>query len=985
MSAPPPPPAGRAADAADPALPVHLTSFIGRERDVAEVLRLLGSTRLLTLTGAGGSGKTRLALEAAARASEGEDAVPVAWVELAPLSAAELVPRQIAAALGIQEGSRPAVDALRELLRERRLLLVLDNCEHLVDACARLVELLLRGAPGLRVLATSREALGVAGERAWLVPPLSLPDDRHVLPDEVAGAPAVRLFVERAREIAPGFALTEANAAAVARICRRLDGIPLAIELAAARVRVLTPEQIAERLGDAFRLLAGGRRTAVPRQQTLRATMDWSYGLLSGPERRLLERLSVFAGGATLEAAEAVCPDGEVEAWEVLDLLAALVDKSLVAMHEQGGTARYRLPETVRQYGAERLREAGAEDAWRARHALHFLAFAEEMEPLLYGPGQGRRLARLAAEHDNFRAAMRTLLEGGGHDAAARLVGALSRYCQQYGHLAEGRGWAEEALAGSGVTAEARASALLALGNIASRQGDSGAAAVLEEAVAAYRALGDRARTGRALNALAITLVNHHGELDRAEALYTEARTLLRETGQTAIEGMVVNNLGTIALRRHDFARAEALYRERLRLARELGDPAGEGGALNNLAATLYQQGQFDRAAGYLRESLPITLAAGNLFTAMLSLAFLAQVEGAAGNVERAARIFGAVEARFDGMGFHVAPADRDEFERRRADARARLGEPSWDRAWRQGQAMSVEQAFAYALGPERDGGESGPAPAAAAPPPPDVPSAAPDARAGAAPVPAPALRVRALGPLEVEVDGAPVASPEWSHARPRELLLYLLAHPRGRTREQVGVVLWPDASAAQVKNSFHVLLHRLRKALGRADVVVLEGDVYRVNPALDPWFDVEVFEREVTAALAGPRAGADAAGRVEAALELYRGDFLQDEGMGDWTLEIHDRARRLYADALSALADARAGLGDPAGAVAALERLVRAEELREDAHRRLMVALARTGARDRALRHYERLVRLLREELDADPEPETAAVHDRIRRAEEV
>jgi predicted ATPase/DNA-binding SARP family transcriptional activator len=975
-------------DAAESTLPVQLTSFIGREREVAEVRRLLGSTRLLTLTGAGGSGKTRLALEAAARVAR-EDGLPVAWVELAPLSSPELVPRQIGAALGIQEGARSTLDAVVELLRDRPLLLALDNCEHLVEECARLAELLLRSCPGVRILATSREALGIAGERAWLVPALSLPDDRQTEPREVEGATAVRLFVERARDIVPGFALTEGNAAAVARICRRLDGIPLAIELAAARVKVLAPEQIADRLGDAFRLLTGGRRTAVPRQQTLRATMDWSYGLLSDPERRLLERLSVFSGGCTIEAAEAVCADERVEAFEVLDLLSALVDKSLVAMHEHAETARYRLLETVRQYAAERLRESGEEDGWRRRHAEHFMALAEEAEPRLFGPEQGRWLARLAAEHDNFRAAIGFGMEHRERETTARLASALSRYLQQQGHLAEGRRWLEDALAAGALPPELRAKGLLGLGNVAIRQRRyAEGVAPLEESAALFRQVGNRVMTARALNAVGVAM-SDRSDQGAAEALYQEAWELLRDVPtEKAHAGMVLNNLGTIALRRRDFARAEELYAERLALARELGDTAGEGSALNNLAATLYARGELRRAEGYLRQAFPCSLRAGNVYMAGLSLGFLAQVASALGDAERAARLYGAAEARFGSMGFHVGAPDREEYDRMRAAARDRLGEEAWERAWREGHAMTPEQVHAYALTVEEPAGAPEPSPSA---PPPASSEPAADAAmqptgvAAAEPEAAPALRVLALGPLEVYVGGEPIASAEWSHARPRELLLYLLSHPRGRTREQVGLVFWPDASAAQVKNSFHVLLHRLRKAVGRQDVVVLEDDHYRVNPELGAWFDAEVFEREMPAALRDLRAGGGAPERIEAALRLYRGDFLRDEAVGDWHLEIHDRLRRLYVDGLSALADLRAERGDHAGAIEALERLVRAEELREDAHRRLMLILARTGARDRAVRHYERLVRLLREELDAAPEPETAAVYDRIRRAEAV
>ncbi|HEX8693340.1 MAG TPA: BTAD domain-containing putative transcriptional regulator [Longimicrobium sp.] len=958
-------------------LPVQLTSFVGRESEVAEVRRLLGSTRLLTLTGAGGSGKTRLALEAAAQAA-GEYPHGVAWVELAPVQSPDLIPRQVAAALGVrEEGGRPLVDVLLEVLRERSVLVVLDNCEHLVEACARLAELLLRGCPGVKVLATSREALGVAGERAWLVPGLALPGGEGAGLEDAAGAAAVRLFVERARDSAPDFRLTAANVPAVARICQRLDGLPLAIELAAARVRVLTPEQIAERLGDAFRLLTGGRRTAVPRQQTLRATMDWSYGLLSGREQKLLERLSVFAGGFTIDAAEAVCAGEEVEPFEVLDLLSALVDKSLVAMQEQGGAARCRLLETVRQYAGERLRQAGEEERWRRRHLEHFLALAEEAEPRLTGPEQGRWLARLEAEHDNFRTALRTGLETGDAEAAARLAGALARYWQQHGHLGEGRQWLAEALSAGGLREQTRAKALLGAGNLATRQRDYAASRpLLEESEALYRALDDRRMTGRVLNSLGLAAADQ-GDFARAEALYEQALPLLREAGDRWFAAMVLNNLGTTALRRRDFARAEALYGERLALAREMGDPAGAGNALNNLAATAYEQGDFHRAGGLVRESLPLTLEGGNVFMALLSLAHLAKVASATGDDERAARLFGAAEARLAAVGSHVTPVDREAYEHARAATRARLGEAAWERGWREGQALRLEQAVEFALAPAHAAGD---VPADRPPASSVLAEASSDAGSDAAAA-APALVVRALGPLEIATEGEPLAPDAWTHARPRELLVFLLGHPQGRTREQVGLAFWPDASAAQVKNSFHVLLHRLRRSLGRPDWIVQEGERYRIAPGLEVWFDAAVFEREAAAALRDARSGAAGAEqKLRAALGLYRGDFLEGEAVGDWHLEVHDRLRRLYVDGLSALGGLLMERGDFAGAADVFERLVRREELGEDAHRRLMLCLARAGQRDRALRVYERLRALLRQELDAEPEAETAALAEEIR-----
>ncbi|MGH3090644.1 MAG: ATP-binding protein, partial [Rubrobacteraceae bacterium] len=417
-------------------LPLELTSFIGREKEISEVKGLLEGTRLLTLTGSGGCGKTRLALEVAADVAKDFDD-GAWWVGLASLSDADLAPKAAASALGARERpGRTLTEALSDHLRYRKLLLVLDNCEHVIASCAALADALLRFCPGLRVLATSREALGVAGEVSWPVPSLSLPDPGHPPSSEsLARYEAPRLFVERAA--ASTFAPTKRSAAAVAHLCHRLDGIPLAIELAAARTRVLSAEQIDARLDDCFRLLTTGSRTALPRQRTLQATMDWSHDLLDRDERTVFRRLSVFAGGFTLEAAEKVCAGDGIEEEDALDLLARLVDQSLGVFRGEGGEARYRLLETIRQYGGEKLRESGEARATRRRHADFFHSLAEEAKPKLVGTEQASWLERLETEHDNLRATLGWLEEEGEAERGLRLATALLRFWWFRGHLAE--------------------------------------------------------------------------------------------------------------------------------------------------------------------------------------------------------------------------------------------------------------------------------------------------------------------------------------------------------------------------------------------------------------------------------------------------------------------------------------------------------------------------------------------------------------------
>jgi predicted ATPase len=424
-------------------LPTHLTSFVGRGQEVSEARRLLARARLLTLTGAGGVGKTRLALQVATEVVG--DYPGGAWfVDLAPLHDAAFVPTAIASVLAAkEEPARPLIETLVDVLGGQSVLLLLDNCEHLVAACAELADRLLHACPGLRVLATSREALHIAGETTWRVPSLLLPEASLSSPEQVQASPAVHLFVERAAAVQPRFRLDEHNAGAVAAICRRLDGIPLAIELAAARSSVLSPEQIAARLVDRFAVLVTGSRTAPARQQTLRATIQWSYDLLTPAERRLLERLAVFAGGWTLEAAEAVCASDEIAPEATLDLLSGLVGKSLVQAEPQAnGTIRYRLLETVRQYAEGKLADSGEAAALRVRHRDYHLALAGDAVDGLSGPDQVEWLERLEAEHDNLRAALAWCqADPNGADQEERLAGALGRFWRDRGYNREGFAW----------------------------------------------------------------------------------------------------------------------------------------------------------------------------------------------------------------------------------------------------------------------------------------------------------------------------------------------------------------------------------------------------------------------------------------------------------------------------------------------------------------------------------------------------------------
>jgi non-specific serine/threonine protein kinase len=703
-------PAGRSPELPAHNLPVALSTFIGRERDITEVKRLLleDENRLLTLTGSGGCGKTRLAL-AVAHELVGDFEDGTWWVGLASLSNPTLVPQAVASSLGVREApDRSLSEVLQEHLRTEDLLLLLDNCEHLIDACAELADTLLRTCPNLKILATSREALSIAGETSWSVPPLSLPDLRDLPPVEpLMRYEALRLFVERARAVASSFELTEQNAPAVARVCQRLDGIPLAIELAAARARVLSAEQIAKRLGESFQLLSTESRMADPRQQTLRATVDWSHDLLSEKEKVLFRRLSVFAGGFTLEAAEAVCAGNSPESAEVLTLMTHLVDKSLVLVAERQGEARYRLLETVRQYGREKLEESGEEAEIRRRHANFFLAFAEQVEPKINSKDRALWLERLEAEHDNFRAALIWSREEVEAETSLRLVGALSWFWYHRENWSEWRGWLDEVLAGQERSGElpgwteARAKALSGGGFLAWMQGDQFAArSRLEESVSLWREVGDKQGLAQALRFLSGSFESR-GDFATARPLAQESVELFREGEDKFGLGITLSRLGITALAQGDHVAAWAALEEGVAICREIEDDWALALALRNLGIGTFRQGDYEQAVTRFKESLDVLRETGNPLY-MQNLELLAAAVSMRGDYERAAWLFGAAETLREAVGAFVLPLYRAEYDLGVAAARAGLDEEAFAKARAEGRTMTPEQAVEYAL-PKED------------------------------------------------------------------------------------------------------------------------------------------------------------------------------------------------------------------------------------------------------------------------------------------
>ena len=691
-------------------LPAALSSFVGRERERADVARLLGASRLVTLTGAGGIGKTRLALQVA---SDLATTYPrgTCLVELAALADPSLLARAVAAALGLRDDAgRSVLAALLDFLAARRLLLVLDNCEHLLDAAARLTETILRACPDLRILATSREALGLTGEVVSWVPPLAVPPPEAApLAEPLLGYAAVRLFCERACAARPGFALSAQNAPAAAQLCRRLDGMPLAIELAAARIRALTIEQIVERLDDRFALLTTGSRTAHPRHQTLRRAIEWSYDLLPAGERASFDRLGVFAGGWRLPAAGAVWGTAPAE---TLDLLARLVERSLVLAEPRGAAVRYRLLETLRQFAREHLAGRGEAEAVGERHARYFLARAEELGARLEDRDLATWLDELEGEHDNLRAALAWLRDRGAAEQGLRLAGALRLFWHLRGHLSEGREWLAQLLALAGPVAPAvRSDALDAAGFLARFQGDYPAArAHIAEGLALRRSLDDRQRVVDSLSNLGSILL-FEGDEAAARALYEESLATNRALGNRQGIADALSHLGRIALYRGDFPAARRMQAESLEHWRALGDGQGIGWALFRLAEVDLQEGRPVPARPRLLESLTRRVEVGDAWGIAESLEGLGRLAATLCEQERALVLAGAAAAVSEARDLRYSRRRQAELGAWLQAARRALGPQAARAALARGRAMRLDAAVAYAAA-----GDPGAAPSAPTP-----------------------------------------------------------------------------------------------------------------------------------------------------------------------------------------------------------------------------------------------------------------------------
>lgn len=684
-------------------LPRELTSFIGREREIADVKRILPTTALVTLTGFAGVGKTRLALRIAAEVVA--EYRHGAWLaELAALSDPALVTKGVATALDVPEQpGRTLTESLIAYLRSKSMLLVLDNCEHVISACAELADAVLRACPNVRILTTSREPLGIPGEAIWRVPALSIPSPTRLPPLEaLTQYDAVSLFADRAALSHPGFRVTGGNAAAVAQVAARLEGIPLAIELAAARVKALPVDVIAAKLDDRFRLLTGGARTGPRHQQTLRTALDWSYDLLSEPERRLLRRLSVFAGGFTVEAVEHVCgPNGEDD---ILDQLTSLVDKSLVGFNERAEPARYGLLESVRQYGNEKLHGAGETAELRRRHRDWCLELVAQAESAFRGPDEATWLDRLETEHDNCRTALEwSVQEPGGAAATLRLTGSLYWFWFIRGHWHEGRMWCERALARSGDASPAALPAtIVGAMSFAVRQSDYGRAAELGDwGLAVSRGVNDKFNTALLTHWLG-TLALGHGDYERGAAFHKDTLSMGRDLGDKWLAGMELVQLGIIARYQGDYDHAMALLTESLAFGKDTRNVYFIAYNLSHLGAVALLQNDYARAGDYLIECLELSHGHHFQWVTAGGLDRLAGVASGRGEDERAARLFGAAEAARELMGERVSAQEQTIRDQRIASSRERLGHTAFDEQRTRGRAMSLDQAVGYALGADR-------------------------------------------------------------------------------------------------------------------------------------------------------------------------------------------------------------------------------------------------------------------------------------------
>ena len=975
---------------------------------------------------------------------------------LAQIDDPAIIGQAVATQLGVPDtpGQEP-VEAIAKHVADHPLLVVLDNCEHLADAAASLAEYLLAACPALVVLATSREALGVEGELSWQVPPLSLPAGA---PAPTASAPtasalaasdAVKLFEQRAQLVRPSFRITDENAAAVLTICQRLDGLPLAIELAAARMRILSSAQLAERMDDIFAVLVGGARSAPARHQALRATLDWSYDLLDSDERATFRRLATFFGGFTLHAAERIAAGGDIRPDAMLELLTRLADKSLLRVEHTRGESRYFLLATVRDYARDRLAEAAESDQARRAHLQYFTELVEDttarIEQVEAAAGRLElELDRLDAELPNLRRAFEFAQESGDPVAPLRIAGPLDRYAYLRGRYHEVRQWMDAAVTSCpDAPAGLRAKALLGGGRLALLQCDyAPAVRRLEAALRLYRELGDPRGIASSLQVLG-SVAREQGRYARAVELHAESLAIAEAAEDRWAVASAHGYLAFASWLQRDFGRAAEEAGTALAKFRELGDVEGAAWSLISLGTVARYQGDVERASVLLTESLALSEGIGfreGIAWSVEQLGLLAAVDGdpaaisllrrslelhselrdrwrmssvledlaaiaiAQGNAGRAARLLGAAEALRETIGTVIAPCERLQHNQTTRAVRAELGDEAFDAALRQGQLASMDELTADLPSAEPPGSaepnQTAPDQAPPEQPAPEQPApeqAAPETarparpRATARPRAAQAaaengasgnraagmLRIRALGAAMVEIGDTALTAADWSYAKPRELM-FLLASSPPMTKDQIAAALWPDLSRQQLGNALHTALRELRRALGDPGWVQYSDGHYRFDRSRPHECDVTAFEDALVAARRARPAEA-ALPELQRAIAAYGGDFLDGMATGEWALVRRDELRRAFESALLATGRLQAAAGRHQAAAAAFRKAVAHEPLNESAHRELMNCWVRLGETARAVRHYEELVGVLRDQVGVAPAAETEALYRRL------
>jgi len=1035
-------------------IPAPVTALVGRRKECESVTAALDSSRLVTLMGPGGVGKTRLALAVAAQL-QARFGGRAWWVELAPVTRDDMAAQAIADAIGARDASGlNLAESIAARVADHPALIVLDNCEHLTGGCREVADRLLTMCPRLHILATSRAPLGAAGESRWPLPPLTVPplaapgawptseqDGAIAAPGAtalLAGSEAMQFFLDRARAVLPGFEITDDNAELVGQLCRRLDGLPLALELAAAKLRVMAVSQVLTGLDDVFKLLVGGRQGAPVRHQTLRAALDWSYDMLQPAEQAALRRLSVFAGSFCLAAAQTVATLGGEDPADVLDLLARLVDRSLLVVEHTPAQASYRMLATVRRYGAQRLTESGEFPPASEAMLAWYLDLAERAETELSGRDQAQAAERLQAEAHNLRAALQAARDRKDITGTLRLATALLQFWYLRGHYREGRDWLDWALAApEGAPAQVRAKGLAGSGMLAHLQCEYPAAVRrLEAALAVYRELGDRRGAAGILSSLG-SVAREQSRYARARELQTEALAEFEALGDRPGMAAARDSLGFAAWLEGDFATTTAECTQALAAFTELGDAEGAAGAELNLGVAAMYQGDHEAAAAalarsgelaeqvgfregvawalhergllavrrggpgaaaLLHEALDIHRDLGDRWrvASVLDDLAAAALTGQPPDAARAAQLLGAAQRIREAIGTAVAPCERADHARTEASARAALGEAAFARLVRAGAARPLDDVLAGSPAAAALPPDAG-APAAprtdfsaerAAPPdqrpqhqPPPVARAGAADQAGPPPTtPDEGLRLRLLGQATVHLADRLLAPADWGYAKPRELLCLFASSPP-LAREQIGLALWPELAEGQLRNALHSALRQLRRTLGDAGWIGFTDGRYALDESRPLDCDLRDFERALAAARAAQPPAA-ALPHLRRAIAAYGGDFLAGTTAGDWAATRRAGLRRAYERALGAAGRLLVADGRVREAIEVYRRAIAHEPLDEAAHRALMECWAAAGQPARAMRHYEELRELLRTEVGGAPASQTTALYARLRDA---